>query len=415
MEQQEIYGARIKVIGVGGAGNNAIDRMIAVGVKSAEFIAMNTDVQALYMSKSPKKIQLGAKLTSGLGAGANPEIGKKAAEESIEDIRKVLENTHLLFITAGMGGGTGTGAAPVIARVAREMDILTIAVVTKPFESWEGKPRMENALKGIEELKKYVDTIIIIPNEKITSFAPKGTSIMKAFHIVDDILRQAVQGVSDIIVNQSLINLDFADIRTIMKNKGNAHIGIGRGKGENKVLDAVRQAVQSPLLETNIQGATGVIINIIGGPDMDITAVSETNRLVKEVVDPEANIIAGMGLDETLKDEVVVTIIATGFNNKMPIGFSSSFGSYQTAVASDSLGVGSGAQEKRDYRSYGVERIDPPAKEQPSYGFGGRTKTEDDFRKDVKKEEPAADVISSPRMDVDTELPPFIARLKNLK
>lgn len=414
MEQHEVYGARIKVIGVGGAGNNAIDRMIAVGVKSAEFIAMNTDVQALYMCKSPKKIQLGAKLTSGLGAGANPEVGKKAAEESIEDIRKVLENTHLLFITAGMGGGTGTGAAPVIARVAKEMDILTIAVVTKPFESWEGKPRMENALKGIEELKKHVDTVIIIPNEKITTFAPKGTSIMKAFHIVDDILRQAVQGVSDIIVNQSLINLDFADIRTIMKNKGNAHIGIGRGKGENKVLDAVRQAVQSPLLETNIEGATGVIINIIGGPDMDISAVTETNRLVKEVVDPEANIIAGMGLDETLKDEVVVTIIATGFNNRMPLGFSP-INSYQNASGTESLGIDT--SDKYDYRSYGIERTEPASvREQPSFGFGGRTKTDDFYRNDYKKEESAAaDVITSPRMDVDTELPPFIARLKNLK
>lgn len=408
MEQQEIYGARIKVIGVGGAGNNAIDRMIAVGVKSAEFIAMNTDVQALYICKSPKKVQLGAKLTSGLGAGANPEVGKKAAEESIEDIRKVLENTHLLFITAGMGGGTGTGAAPVIARVAKEMDILTIAVVTKPFESWEGKPRMDNATKGIEELKKYVDTIIVIPNEKINTFAPKGTSIMKAFLIVDDILRQAVQGVSDIIVNQSLINLDFADIRTIMKNKGNAHIGIGRGKGENKVLDAVRQAVQSPLLETNIQGATGVIINIVGGPDMDISAVTATNRLVKEVVDPDANIIAGMGVDENLKDEVVVTIIATGFNNKAPENGFSTINSYQAAKGADALNIGGfGVDKNIQPTSYGAE---------PSYvGYVPNAKPEDDYRSDLRKEEPAADEIVSPRMDVDSDLPPFIARLKNLK
>lgn len=409
MEQQEIYGARIKVIGVGGAGNNAIDRMIAVGVKSAEFIAMNTDVQALYICKSPKKVQLGAKLTSGLGAGANPEIGKKAAEESIEDIRKVLENTHLLFITAGMGGGTGTGAAPVIARVAKEMDILTIAVVTKPFESWEGKPRMDNAAKGIEELKKYVDTIIIIPNEKINTFAPKGTSIMKAFLIVDDILRQAVQGVSDIIVNQSLINLDFADIRTIMKNKGNAHIGIGRGKGENKVLDAVRQAVQSPLLETNIQGATGVIINIVGGPDMDISAVTATNRLVKEVVDPDANIIAGMGVDENLKDEVVVTIIATGFNNKAATGGFSTINAYQTAKGADALNIG----------GYGTDRSVPQSSFANQPSFGGYATPEpkpvDDYLSDYRKEEPAADEISSPRMDVDSDLPPFIARLKNLK
>ena len=305
--------ARIRVIGVGGGGNNAVDRMIDAGIKSAEFVAMNTDYQALIRSKAELKIQLGAELTKGLGAGADPSIGEKAAQESIDQIKEVLQDNDLVFITAGMGGGTGTGAAPVVASIAREMGILTVAVVTKPF-NFEGKKRMENAEKGIENLRQYVDTLVIIPNEKLLSVVPKGTPIVKAFQVADDVLRQGIQGISDLIVNPALINLDFNDVRTVMSDKGLAHMGIGCGEGENRTLEAVRQAVQSPLLETDIEGATGVIINVTGGLDISLSEVAEAPKLVQDVVDSSANIIFGAGVDEELGDKVVVTIIATGFN-----------------------------------------------------------------------------------------------------
>lgn len=305
--------ARIRVIGVGGGGNNAVDRMIDAGIKSAEFVAMNTDYQALIRSKAELKIQLGAELTKGLGAGADPSIGEKAAQESIDQIKEVLQDNDLVFITAGMGGGTGTGAAPVVASIAREMGILTVAVVTKPF-NFEGKKRMENAEKGIENLRQYVDTLVIIPNEKLLSVVPKGTPIVKAFQVADDVLRQGIQGISDLIVNPALINLDFNDVRTVMSDKGLAHMGIGCGDGENRTLEAVRQAVQSPLLETDIEGATGVIINVTGGLDISLSEVAEASKLVQDVVDSSANIIFGAGVDEELGDKVVVTIIATGFN-----------------------------------------------------------------------------------------------------
>lgn len=307
--------ARIRVIGVGGGGNNAVDRMIDAGIKSAEFVAMNTDYQALIRSKAELKIQLGAELTKGLGAGADPSIGEKAAQESIDQIKEVLQDNDLVFITAGMGGGTGTGAAPVVASIAREMGILTVAVVTKPF-NFEGKKRMENAEKGIENLRQYVDTLVIIPNEKLLSVVPKGTPIVKAFQVADDVLRQGIQGISDLIVNPALINLDFNDVRTVMSDKGLAHMGIGCGEGENRTLEAVRQAVQSPLLETDIEGATGVIINVTGGLDISLSEVAEASKLVQDVVDSSANIIFGAGVDEELGDKVVVTIIATGFNGQ---------------------------------------------------------------------------------------------------
>ena len=305
--------ANIKVIGVGGGGGNAVNRMILAGITSCTFIAANTDMQALNMSKAPIKIQLGANLTKGLGAGADPEIGARAAEESKEEIRALLEDTDLLFITAGMGGGTGTGAAPVIAQMAREMNILTIAVVTKPFETFEGKRRMDNAEKGIAELRKVVDTLLVIPNEKIQMFVPKGTTLVQAFKVADDVLRQGIQGITEIITTPSLINLDFADIKTIMKNKGNAHIGIGKGKGENRTIEAVRQAVQSPLLETNIQGATDIIVYVTGDEMLTMDEVQHSVSLVKDVADPNANIIFGTGLDETLGDACMITVIATGF------------------------------------------------------------------------------------------------------
>ena len=308
--------ANIKVIGIGGGGNNAVNRMVAANITSAEFVAINTDKQALLMSKATHRIQIGEKLTRGLGAGADPEVGQKAAEESKAVITEMLKGCDLVFITAGMGGGTGTGAAPVVAQIAKELDILTIAVVTKPF-NFEGRKRMENAEKGIANLKKFVDTLVVIPNDKLLKIVPKGTPIVEAFRCADDVLRQGIQGISDLIVTPSLINLDFADVKAIMKDKGLAHMGIGRGKGENKTIDAVRQAVQSPLLETTIEGATGILLNVKGGMDLPIDEVDEAAALVKEVVDPSCNIIFGAGIDESLSEEVEITVIATGFNQKI--------------------------------------------------------------------------------------------------
>ena len=303
----------IKVVGVGGGGNNAVNRMINANITSASFVAVNTDKQALLMSKAPQRIQIGEKLTRGLGAGADPEVGVKAAEESREMLNEMLKDTDLVFITAGMGGGTGTGAAPIIASIARELGALTIAVVTKPF-SFEGKRRMENAERGLKELKGVVDTLVVIPNDKLLKIVPKGTPIVEAFRTADDVLRQGIQGISDLIVTPSLINLDFADVKTIMKSKGLAHMGIGKSKGENRTIEAVRQAVSSPLLETTIEGATGIILNIKGGLDLTLEEVYESADLVKEVVDPACNIIFGSGIDENMEEEVEITVIATGFS-----------------------------------------------------------------------------------------------------
>lgn len=305
---------KILVVGVGGGGCNAVNRMIAAGLKSASFVAANTDKQALMMSKASMQIQLGEKLTKGLGAGADPEIGRKAAEESRAQISDKLRGVDLVFITAGMGGGTGTGAAPVVASIAKEMGILTIAVVTKPFR-FEGRKRMDNAEHGIKELRNVVDTLVVIPNDKLLTIVPKNTPIIEAFKTADDVLRQGIQGISDLIVTSSLINLDFADVKTIMKNKGLAHMGLGRGKGENRTIEAVRQAVSSPLLETTIEGATGIILNIKGSPNLTLDEVYESADLVKEVVDPSCNIIFGSGIDSKMEDEVEITVIATGFND----------------------------------------------------------------------------------------------------
>lgn len=312
MEQMNTSFAKIKVVGVGGGGNNAVNRMIDAGVTSAEFVAVNTDKQALVVSKAPIRLQIGERLTGGLGAGAIPEIGQKAAEESKDSIMKMLEGAHLVFITAGMGGGTGTGAAPVIAQIAKEMGILTIAVVTKPF-AFESRIRAQNAEKGINELKKYVDTMVIIPNERLFQIVPKKTPILEAFRYADDVLRQGIQGISDLIAKPGLINLDFADVQTVMKNKGLAHMGIGHGKGENKALDAVRQAVASPLIETTIEGAKSLLLNVKGGTDLTQEDVQEVTSLVREVIDPSCMLIFGNSIDEDMHDEIEVTIIATGF------------------------------------------------------------------------------------------------------
>ena len=305
--------ASIKVVGVGGAGNNALNRMINANIKGIEFIAVNTDKQALEVSKASKKIQIGEKLTRGLGAGANPEIGKCSAEESKTEISEALKGADMVFVTSGMGGGTGTGAAPIVAACAKEMGILTIGVVTKPFP-FEGKRRMTQAEAGIEELRQAVDTLIIIPNEKLLQVVEKQTSVMEAFKMADDVLRQGVQGISDLITTPGLVNLDFADVKTIMLDAGIAHMGIGRARGENRAQEASRQAIHSPLLETSIEGAGGVLINVTGGKDLGLLEINEAAELVQKSVDPEANIIFGAVIDESLEDEIVITVIATGFS-----------------------------------------------------------------------------------------------------
>lgn len=310
--------AVIKVIGVGGGGNNAINSMVDSNLTSAEFISVNTDKQVLLLSKADKRIQIGESLTKGLGAGANPEIGERAAEESKDELTELIKGTDLLFIAAGMGGGTGTGAAPVIARIAKELGVLTVAVITKPF-SFEGRKREENAKNGIINLRKYVDTLVVIPNDKLLQVLPGSTPFGDAFKVADDVLKQGISGIVNLIATPALINLDFADVSAIMRNQGLAHMGIGRAKGENKMIEAVRQAVSSPLLETTIEGAKGVILNITGGKDMSLGEVSEAAKLVQGVIDYSANIIFGAAIDETFVDEVAVTIIATGFNT-VPAG-----------------------------------------------------------------------------------------------
>ncbi|AHF10561.1 MULTISPECIES: cell division protein FtsZ [Dehalobacter] len=311
----EMQFARIKVIGVGGGGNNAVNRMISVGLKGVEFIGLNTDAQALQMSRAAEKIQIGIKLTKGLGAGANPEIGHSAAEESRDEIAKALLGADMVFVAAGMGGGTGTGAAPVVAEIAREIGALTVGVVTRPF-SFEGRKRAMQAERGILELKEKVDTLITIPNDRLLQVVDKHTTVQEAFSIADDVLLQGVQGISNLITIPGLINLDFADVKTIMSDTGSALMGIGQASGENRAVDAARKAISSPLLETSIEGAKGVLLNITGGPSLTLLEVNEASEIVGEAADQEANIIFGAVIDENLKDDVRVTVIATGFDQR---------------------------------------------------------------------------------------------------
>ncbi len=379
---------KIKVIGIGGGGNNAVNRMIYAGITSAQFVAINTDKQALLMSKAPSRLQIGEQLTRGLGAGADPEIGKKAAEESRELLEEILKDTDLVFVTAGMGGGTGTGAAPVVASIAKEMGILTIAVVTKPFR-FEGRKRMENAERGIKELKGVVDTLVVIPNDKLLTIVPKNTPIIEAFKTADDVLRQGIQGISDLIVNPGMINLDFADIKTIMKNKGLAHMGLGRGKGENRTIEAVRQAVSSPLLETTIEGATGIILYIKGSPNLTLDEVYESADLVKEVVDPTCNIIFGNGVDPKMEDEVEITVIATGFTG--------------SALSSEDV-----KQEVKRNIVTNVQLVDDNSEpiETPQSPIMTQTTTEEDGTEPVEN--------PSSRIEInDSDIPSFIKKLKS--
>ena len=307
--------AKIKVIGVGGGGNNAVNRMIESGLKGVEFIVANTDLQVLDKSKASKKIQIGKELTSGLGAGSNPQIGKEAALESKAEIEEALEGADMVFVTCGMGGGTGTGAAPVIANIAQDMGALTVGIVTKPF-SFEGKKRMNQAIQGLDELKAHVDTLIVIPNDRLREIIDKTTPLVESFKEVDNVLRRGVQSISDLIAVAGLINLDFADVKAVMENRGNALIGIGIGVGEGRATEAAKQAVSSPLLETSIDGATDAIINVTGGTNLTLFEVEEAAEVVRQSANTDINTIFGAVINENLKDEIIVTVIATGFEDK---------------------------------------------------------------------------------------------------
>ncbi len=310
-------GARIKVIGVGGGGGNAVNRMIDAQLRGIEFIAANTDQQALNKCRATIKLQIGSLLTKGLGAGADPEVGRKAALEDTERILETLEGADMVFLTAGLGGGTGTGAVPIIASLAAEIGALTVAVVTKPF-GFEGRRRMQQAERGVEELRNSVDTLITIPNERLLNFVERGTPLTEAFRIADDVLRQAVQGISDLITTPGEVNVDFADVRTIMTGMGMALMGTGIAKGDHRALEAAQRAISSPLLEeTSIQGARGVLINISGGYDLTLHEVAEAARIIADAVDPDANIISGMVIDPTIEEAMKVTVIATGFDRGM--------------------------------------------------------------------------------------------------
>ena len=377
IEDQQSF-ATIKVIGCGGAGNNAINRMVDAGLTGVDFIAINTDRQALAMSKASTTIQIGEKLTKGLGAGAVSDVGRRAAEESREEIAAAIKGADLVFVTAGMGGGTGTGAAPIVAEIARDMNCLTIAVVTKPF-AFEGKQRMKNAEMGMIDLKQRVDTLVVIPNDRLLQVVTKGTSMLEAFRIADDVLRQGIQGISDLIAVPALINLDFADVKTVMESGGMAHMGIGIGKGENRMVEAAKNAISSPLLETNIDGARSVLINITGGEDMSIIDINEAANLVMQAADSEANIIFGAGIDERLQDEVRITVIATGFE-KTPFpkkedkkkaasdrDWSRSFGG---SAAGTTYGAGPMVQQEYPTPSYEDMSFNMPMDEEGMGGFG---------------------------------------------
>ena len=323
MSNEAESSAKIIVIGVGGAGNNAVNRMVEEAIGGVEFVGVNTDKQALTLCKAPTVLQIGEKITKGLGAGAQPEVGQKAAEESIEEVKQLMEGADMVFVTCGMGGGTGTGAAPVIAAAAKEMGILTVGVVTKPFR-FEAKTRMNNALAGIENLKKAVDTLIVIPNDKLLEVVDRRTTMPEALKKADEVLQQAVQGITDLINLPALINLDFADVQTVMTDKGIAHIGIGEARGDDKAMEAVQQAVSSPLLETTIKGATHVIINISG--DISLMDANDAASYVQELTGEEANIIFGAMYDESKSDSCTITVIATGLEDKANNGVQNRLG-----------------------------------------------------------------------------------------
>ncbi len=310
----EELNVNIIVVGIGGGGGNAVNRMIASGLKGVDYAVINTDNQVLRQSAADVKMQIGEKITHGLGAGANPEVGKKAAEESEEEIRKTLQGYNMAFITAGMGGGTGTGGAPVVAKIAKDMGILTIGVVTRPF-NYEGRRRIEQATSGIAELKENVDALVVIPNERLKLVSDQKITLLNAFEVADNVLRQAVQSISELMTMPGIINLDFADVSAVMKDAGYAHMGVGRASGKEKAAEAAKMAIQSPLLETSINGAHGVLLNIIGSPDMGLEEVEQAATMVQQAAHPDVNLIFGAAIDENLDDEIRITIVATGFDN----------------------------------------------------------------------------------------------------
>jgi cell division protein FtsZ len=324
--------AQIKVIGVGGGGSNAVNRMIQAGVKGVDFIAVNTDAQALLHSEAPTRIRIGDKLTKGLGSGGNPDVGRRAADESGEELFEVLKGADMVFITAGMGGGTGTGASPVVAQISREIGALTVGVVTKPF-TFEGTRRRLSAEEGISGLREQVDTLITIPNDRLLQIADKKTTLHEAFRIADDVLRQGIQGISDLITEPGLINLDFADVKSIMQVAGSALMAIGRGTGDNRCIDAARQAIESPLLEISIEGAKGVLFNVTGGPDLGMLEVHEAASVIQQAADPEANIIFGAVIDPEMGSDVKITLIATGFDSvRRPVEMRQSYAQRESGV-----------------------------------------------------------------------------------
>jgi len=391
----ETTSAKIKVIGVGGGGNNAVERMIEDGLEGAEFMVINTDQQAMARGKAENKLVIGAKLTRGLGAGANPEIGQKAAQESEEAIRKALDGSDMVFVTAGMGGGTGTGAAPVVAGIAKKMGILTVGVVTKPFR-FEGAKRMRSAMGGIEELSKNVDTLITISNDRLLDVADKKTTMIEAFHMADDVLRQGVQGISDLIYRPGMINLDFADVRTIMQDKGQAHMGIGRAKGEEKSRKAAEMAISSPLMDTSIEGAKGVLVNVCGGLDMTLYEFDAVSDIINNLADPEAEIIVGSSIDESLEDEIVVTVIATNFG-------------------------GSKNDDKMDDEDHAVEitssefkatKVEQAPVEEPAPAYTQPTYTQPAYTQPVSRPVNNVSREAEAEMDVPIDIPNFLQRRK---
>lgn len=348
-EVNEQSTAQIKVIGVGGGGSNAVNRMIDAGLNGVCFMAINTDKQALSGSKAETKLQIGEKLTKGLGAGANPEIGQKAAEENLDDLTKFIAGSDMVFITAGMGGGTGTGAAPIIAKAAKDLGVLTVGVVTKPF-TFEGKKRKDHAELGIKFLKKYVDSLVVVPNDKLLQVAEKNTSMLEAFVMADEVLKQGVQGISDLIAEAGLINLDFADVKTVMSDRGIAHMGVGRGSGETRVADAVKAAIESPLLETSINGAKAILLNIMGGYDLGMLEVNEAADQIEKAADKDAIVIFGASVKEEMHDEIIITVIATGFEDR-PADILSPSRDKAEAHAKEEEGAESTSEENADRQS----------------------------------------------------------------
>ncbi|MGI6722418.1 MAG: cell division protein FtsZ [Anaerovoracaceae bacterium] len=387
-EKTERQNAKIIVVGVGGGGCNAVNRMIDANLKGISFMAINTDKQALSSCKAENKLVIGEKLTKGLGAGGNPEIGQKSAEENADDIGKQLSGAEMVFVTAGMGGGTGTGAAPIIAKVAKDMGILTVGVVTKPF-TFEGRKRAEHAELGIKFLKKYVDSIVIVPNDKLLEISEEKTTFVDAFIMADEVLKQGVQGITDLISEEGLINLDFADVQTVMRDRGVAHMGIGSGKGDDKVRTAVKAAIESPLLDTTVAGAKAILLNITGGYDLSMMDVNEASEQVHDIADKDATIIFGAAITDEMQDEIRITVIATGFENQ-PGNYAQSpnFGEDEIDMDAPEEGEETAEENTVEEKKEEVEKAEPAARKK-SQNFSDVLKSLDEETKPSKFDIPS--------------------------